>query len=67
MADRSHQDFFLQLIQVYKDLFSPSAAAIQEVQANQLSLQDLLKNVYIHMRVLVEKTGQRRAVDRVAE
>jgi hypothetical protein len=61
------QAFFLQLLQTYKELYSPSAEQAQLAASSAPTLQDLLKNVYIHMRVLIERTNQKAAIERATE
>ena len=50
-------------------IHSPSPEQLQQATAasQQQSLQDLLKNVYIHMRVLIERTNQKAVTERVSE
>lgn len=65
--EQSLQAFFLQLLQTYKELYPPSSEQLQQATGTSPSLQELLKNVYIHMRILIERTNQKAAIERTVE
>ena len=56
----------MNVLRTYKEEFKPSSTLASTDDAAE-SFKDLLKNVYIHMRVLVEKTNQKALIERVSE